>query len=112
MIVGDTPDDVACARPMGARTVAVATGFYSAAALTAAGVRELGLEGVVGMRGRVNGTITSGAWIAIPLGMLIAGFVSEQFGVITTIVAIAAAYLLVTLSIFLNPAMREMDRVT
>ncbi len=37
VVVGDTPDDVACARPMGARTVAVATGFYSAAALTAAG---------------------------------------------------------------------------
>jgi phosphoglycolate phosphatase len=37
VIVGDTPDDVACARPMGARTVAVATGFYSTAALKAAG---------------------------------------------------------------------------
>jgi MFS family permease len=62
------------------------------------------------MRGRVNGTITSGAFVAIPAGMLIAGFVSEQFGVITAIVAIAAAYLVVTLSIFVNPAMREMDR--
>jgi phosphoglycolate phosphatase-like HAD superfamily hydrolase len=37
VIVGDTPDDVACARPMGARTVGVGTGFYSAAALTEAG---------------------------------------------------------------------------
>jgi len=62
------------------------------------------------MRGRVLGTITSGAWIAMPAGMLIAGFVSEQYGVITAVVAIAAAYLLVTLSIFLNPAMRGMDR--
>jgi phosphoglycolate phosphatase-like HAD superfamily hydrolase len=35
--VGDTPDDVACARPMRARTVGVGTGFYSAAALTEAG---------------------------------------------------------------------------
>jgi MFS family permease len=61
------------------------------------------------MRGRVNGTITSGAWVAIPAGMLIAGFVAEEFGVITAVAAIAAAYLLVTLSIFLNPAMREMD---
>jgi hypothetical protein len=42
--------------------------------------------------------------------MLIAGFVSEQYGVIAAVVAIAAAYLMVTLSIFLNPAMREMDR--
>ncbi|OLB67506.1 MAG: hypothetical protein DMD38_06775 [Gemmatimonadetes bacterium] len=36
VIVGDTPDDVACARPMGARTVAVATGFFDTAALRAA----------------------------------------------------------------------------
>ena len=37
VIVGDTPDDVACARPMGARTVGVGTGSYSAAALREAG---------------------------------------------------------------------------
>ena len=42
--------------------------------------------------------------------MLLAGFISQQYGVITTIVLIAAAYLVVTLSIFVNPAMREMDR--
>jgi MFS family permease len=63
------------------------------------------------MRGRVNGTLTAGAFVAMPLGMLIAGFVSQQFGVITAIVLIAAAYLVVTLSIFVNPAMREMDRI-
>ncbi|MEA2676930.1 MAG: hypothetical protein QOJ81_1071 [Chloroflexota bacterium] len=62
------------------------------------------------MRGRVNGTLTAGAFVAMPLGMLLAGFISQQFGVITTIVLIAAAYLVVTLSIFVNPAMREMDR--
>ena len=37
VIVGDTPDDVACARPIGARTVGVGTGFYSATALKDAG---------------------------------------------------------------------------
>lgn len=37
VIVGDTPDDVACGRPVGARTVAVATGFFDAPALRAAG---------------------------------------------------------------------------
>lgn len=37
VVVGDTPDDVACARPMSARTVGVGTGFYSAAALKEAG---------------------------------------------------------------------------
>jgi hypothetical protein len=46
----------------------------------------------------------------MPLGMLMAGFVSEAYGVIPALVGIAAAYLLDTVSIFVNPAMREMDR--
>ncbi|HEY3279626.1 MAG TPA: HAD family hydrolase [Gemmatimonadales bacterium] len=41
MIVGDTPDDVACGRPIGARTVAVATGYYDVAALRAAGAAHV-----------------------------------------------------------------------
>jgi phosphoglycolate phosphatase-like HAD superfamily hydrolase len=36
-IIGDTPDDVACGRPFGARSLAVATGYYDVAALRAAG---------------------------------------------------------------------------
>lgn len=41
VIVGDTPDDVACARPIEARTVAVATGHYDQAALRAAGATHV-----------------------------------------------------------------------
>src|SRR5438552_1995363 len=37
IIVGDTPDDVACGGPIGARSVAVATGSYDVAALRATG---------------------------------------------------------------------------
>ena len=41
VIIGDTPDDVACGRPIGARSVAVATGFYDPAALRAAGANHV-----------------------------------------------------------------------
>jgi MFS family permease len=62
------------------------------------------------LRGRVTSATTAGAYVAMPLGMLVFGFISERFGVISAIVVIAASYLAVTLLTFLNPAMREMDR--
>jgi len=37
VILGDTPDDVACGRSIGARSIAVATGFYDVPALSACG---------------------------------------------------------------------------
>jgi phosphoglycolate phosphatase-like HAD superfamily hydrolase len=37
VILGDTPADVECGRPIGARTIGVATGHYDVAALRAAG---------------------------------------------------------------------------
>ncbi len=62
------------------------------------------------MRGRVIGPLTAGAFVAMPLGMLVAGFASEQFGIGLTLTGIAVAYLIVTVSIFLNPALHDMDR--
>ncbi len=65
-----------------------------------------------GMRGRVLGTITAGAWIAMPLGMLLGGALTEQLGVGPLLLMLALAYLATTLSMAILPAMREMDRRT
>ncbi|MEY2516254.1 MAG: phosphoglycolate phosphatase [bacterium] len=55
LLIGDTPRDIACARADGVRVIAIATGPYAAAELTAADAvardaRELGmlLEGMLG----------------------------------------------------------------
>lgn len=41
VVIGDTPDDVACCLPMGAASVGVATGFYDIAALRGAGATHV-----------------------------------------------------------------------
>lgn len=48
------------------------------------------------MRGRVMGALTSAAYVAMPLGMLLAGFISERFGVISAVNLVAAGYMLIT----------------
>jgi len=62
------------------------------------------------MRGRVLGTITAGAWLAMPLGVLLGGVFTDQLGVRAVLVVIALAYLATTLSMAALPAMRGMDR--
>jgi MFS family permease len=62
------------------------------------------------MRGRVLGTITAGAWLAMPLGVLLGGVLTEQLGVGPLLVLLALAYLATTLSMAILPALRGMDR--
>ncbi|MEX1157595.1 MAG: MFS transporter [Thermomicrobiales bacterium] len=61
------------------------------------------------MRGRVLGVLTSLAWIAIPAGRLGSGYLIEGFGLIPTLLVVASAYVAVTLSMLLVPALRLMD---
>lgn len=62
-----------------------------------------------GMRGRVFGLMTSGAYIATPLGMLLIGYLVEYFSVTTTILFIAGGYFLVTTAQFFNQVLSELE---
>lgn len=62
------------------------------------------------MRGRVFGAITAGAWIAMPLGMLLGGILTERFGTFVMLIGMAIAYFITTGSMAFIPAMKEMNR--
>ncbi len=62
------------------------------------------------MRGRVFGAITAGAWIAMPLGMLLGGILTDRLGTFIMLIGLAITFLLTTLSMAFIPAMKEMDR--
>lgn len=61
------------------------------------------------MLGRVFGAITALAMAGIPLGAALAGFVVEGVGLVPTILGMGAIYLAVTVGMFFNPALRQMD---
>jgi MFS family permease len=63
------------------------------------------------LRGRVLGTVTAGAWAAIPAGTLLGGVVIGSLGVGPTLLVIGICYVLVTGSGFFNPAFQELDRM-
>lgn len=52
----------------------------------------------------------SGAWAAIPAGVLLGGIAVEVVGVAATLLGIGVCYVAVTVFGFFNPAFREMDR--
>jgi len=64
----------------------------------------------VDLRGRVFGVVTSGAWAAIPAGVLIGGVVVEAIGVAATFLTIGVCYVSVVAFAFFNPAFRRMDQ--
>ncbi len=62
------------------------------------------------LRGRVFGVTTSIAWLAIPAGRLLAGYLVEWVGLIPTLGGVAIVYVLITTSMYRLAALREMDR--
>jgi MFS family permease len=62
------------------------------------------------LRGRVFGVTHAAAWIAIPLGVLVAGPVIETIGLRATLVATGVGYLVVTVAARFSAALRDLDR--
>ena len=62
------------------------------------------------MRARVFGTITAGGFGGVPLGTAVSGYVAALLGLRATIIVIGTIYLLATLSLLVNPALKAMDK--
>jgi MFS family permease len=63
------------------------------------------------MRGRVFGIVTAGAWIAMPLSELAAGFLVNWLGTMPVILGCGVTYVAATVSMLAIPSMRAMDRL-
>jgi MFS family permease len=61
------------------------------------------------MRGRVFGAVTAGAWMAMPLGVLLGGYSVERAGLVPTLLVLGGCYLLTTVSLIFNPILKMMD---
>lgn len=62
------------------------------------------------MRARVLGALRSFAFMAIPLGVLLAGFAVEGLGLQLTLILTVGLYLLTALALVFNKRLGEMDR--
>ena len=62
------------------------------------------------MRARVFGVITAGAYIGVPLGALLSGYLGLWLGLRTTLIVMGAIYIVMTASLLVNPATRHMER--
>ena len=63
------------------------------------------------MRARTYGLLDASTMGAMPLGTFASGFVVTWLGLRTTLIAMSVLYLLATLSILVNPALKQMNRV-
>ena len=61
------------------------------------------------MRGRVLGVLRSGAFMAMPLGVLLAGYALDGLGLRLTLIIVVGCYLLTTVSLLFNRQLRAMD---
>jgi MFS-type transporter involved in bile tolerance (Atg22 family) len=59
--------------------------------------------------GRVFGALTAIAQAAVPIGAVVVGVAVQRAGLIPTIVGMGFVYVVVTIGMFFNPALRGMD---
>ena len=60
------------------------------------------------MRARLYGTFNAVIMVAVPLGTFLSGFVETWLGLRPTLIIMGALYLISTLSLLLNPSLKEM----
>lgn len=101
---------LAAGLPLPALVAVTAVAGFAAGAINPI-IGTLKLERVPpGMRARVYGVIGAGAWAAMPLGSLVAGYAAEHLGVTVTLALFGFAYLLVTVVPLLGGPWRRMAR--
>jgi MFS family permease len=61
------------------------------------------------LRAQVLGAVTAGVTMGTPLGGLVAGYLGAALGLHTTLLLLGGCYLAATLSLLVNPALRDMD---
>lgn len=62
------------------------------------------------LRARVFGALTAGAFLGMPLGGLIAGYLTDWLGIVPGILIFGSIYLLSTISLLINPNLKGMDQ--
>ncbi|MDQ6661822.1 MAG: MFS transporter, partial [Chloroflexota bacterium] len=62
------------------------------------------------MRARVFGAAAAGSLAGIPIGGLVGGYLIAWIGLLPALFAMGACYLLVTSSLLINPALKDMKR--
>lgn len=61
------------------------------------------------MRGRVFGMFTAIGFVAMPFGMVLTGYLLENTSLRITLIILAVGYLVMTLSLLVNPALHDMN---
>ena len=111
---------LACGAP---RVLALALSSGLAPVLVAAVISGLGTGGInpalgaveyervpASLQARVLGAINALAWAGMPLGGLAGGLLADALGLRSVLLALGAVYLLVTLSPFVFPVWKQMER--